>query len=193
MKLTGILAAVMVLASAMACAQPLPNAPQTPPTLTDTEWQSIEHLPRGKPIFVRVANAPPLDCLFAGATDQFLFCDPIKDSWRRIGFQIERANVLQVSAIRVDHDWHPVVLGVAAVVGIAAGVNAVRGYSANQAAGIGLMAGSVTAAIGLGVEGGLPPPGGNWPVMGVQVNVPLQTMGRMARVPRVPRLLRPRR
>jgi hypothetical protein len=74
--------------------QALPDAP-SPAPLPDPTWDRLKNLTNGEPIVVRNDNGPPVHCLFAGATDAYLFCSPPGNP-PGVGYRFDRASVISV-------------------------------------------------------------------------------------------------
>jgi hypothetical protein len=86
-------------APAAASQAPLPEAP--PPAATSSVWNRIQHLPRGEEIKVNYGRGPWDRCRFAGATDQYLFCEPGEDSGQAQEYRIDR---FSIADFKIDHD-----------------------------------------------------------------------------------------
>ncbi len=85
-------------------------------------WQRIEHLPRGEQIKVNYGRGPWDRCRFAGATDEYLFCEPGDDSDRAQEYRIDR---FSIADFKIDHDerngrliFSGVILGAGVVLGV---------------------------------------------------------------------------
>jgi hypothetical protein len=154
----------LVLLPAAAAAQALPDdpAPSTPPSaqsasssrqaipLADGVWIRVQKIANGEEVLVTNTYGPPLRCRFAGATDDYLFCDP-PGSPAGAGYRFERDSVLDVKVVRPPRNWHPgllsAMIGGGLIVGIAASSNTDAGH-ATEAGLIGaLIAGGIAAPL----------------------------------------------
>jgi len=162
MKTIAPILMAMLLAPLAVRAQTLPNAPVPAPApapappLSDAEWQRIEQLNSGQTISIHVLNGFPLECRFAVATEEYLFCDAMDAPAGASGYRIDRANVLSVRVVRPERDWHPVLLTFIAAGGVLTGLGASRTLDDGRAAAIGVLGALVTAGIGMSMP---PPPG----------------------------------
>jgi hypothetical protein len=102
MKQILIFLIAIVLLPAAVQPQALPDAPSpvpanqpTPTPPPDPAWDRLKNLTNGEPIVVRNDNGPPVHCLFAGATDAYLFCNPPGNPLG-VGFRFDRASVISV-------------------------------------------------------------------------------------------------
>jgi hypothetical protein len=141
------------------CAQALPDAPvpappnpqaSVPPAPYDARWNRIEQISDGQLIVVRTTHGDKVRCRFAGATNNCLFCDPPGMQSSQPGLRFDRASIVSVREAEPKSDRHPVLLTVAAVLGIAVGVAAAQGDDDRTAA----LAGFLTAGLvgGLGYQ-----------------------------------------
>jgi hypothetical protein len=136
-----------------AFAQTLPDIPTPAP---DPAWQHVENLAPGAAIVVRNDNGPPVHCLFASATDTYLFCDPPGNP-AGIGFRFDRARVVSVDLdlppntaqfAAPRHNYHPVWLSSIIAGGLIVGICAAQNTDAGTAAREGVLGALVVAAIG---------------------------------------------
>lgn len=150
MKRIVLVLAASILLSAAAFAQAPPeNSNPAPPN--DALWNRVMALPRGQPIMVVNTYGPPLHCEFAGATNDFLFCDP-PAAPPDTGYRFERASVLDVTVQRRQVIRHPGVLISAAVAGIALGLGSTRTLNDRDAATVGLISALVAGSAGLAMS-----------------------------------------
>jgi hypothetical protein len=120
-------------------------------------WDRVKEIARGAAIVVRNDNGPPLHCLFAGATDAYLFCDPPGNP-PDTGFRLDRAVIVSVDldrptpySARFDRpkpDYHPVYLSSIIAGGLIVGICATTSADNTTAAEEGLIGALVVAAIG---------------------------------------------
>ncbi len=148
-------------------------------------WDRIEHLPRGEKIKVNYGHGPWDRCRFAGATDQYLFCEPGEDSDRAQEYRIDR---FSIADFKIDHDVRNGRLIYTSVVvgsGLALGIRAAQNSHADpEAVGIvgGLLGAGLGALVGVPfsclsghcVELHLPPPQPG--AYGIGFNVPLRRL-----------------
>ena len=147
MKSHCLILAAMILLPAAARTQALPDnpAPAPPP---DPMWSQVKQLVIGQEIQVKPTIGYPVHCRFTGATDAYLFCDPDRPLPGARGYQFGRAQVVSVKISHPRANWHPVLLGSAAAVGIAVGASYARSMDASQAATVGFTSALVWGAIG---------------------------------------------
>jgi hypothetical protein len=144
------------LLPAIARPQALPDAPSPAPP-SDPMWDRVKDLANGAAIVVRNDNGPPVHCLFAGATDAYLFCNPSTNP-PGVGFRLDRATVVSVDldrptprSARFDRpqpNYHPAYLACIIGGGLIVGITATRDLNADQSARIGVVGALVVAAIG---------------------------------------------
>ena len=109
-------------APAVQAPAPLPEAPAPAPEPRSAIWDRIEHLPRGEKIKVDYGHGAKDRCRFAGATDQYLFCEPGEDSDRAQEYRIDR---FSIAGFKIDHDERNgrlIFAGVALGAGLALGI-----------------------------------------------------------------------
>jgi hypothetical protein len=107
---------LMLLVSApLAWTQGLPNGtnsepkaiPETPPPLVAEanggkhDWNRVRQLAHDEEINVWASNSRHVRCLFTGATEDFLFCEPVYRSWDRAGGEY-RFNRVDVDKVRLE-------------------------------------------------------------------------------------------
>jgi hypothetical protein len=136
--------------------QALPDAPSPAPPL-DPMWDRVKDLANGAAIVVRNDNGPPVHCLFAGATDAYLFCDPPTNP-PGVGFRFDRASIVSVDldrpapySPRFDRpqpNYHPAYLASIIAGGLIVGICATRTMDAGESASTGAIGALVVAAIG---------------------------------------------
>lgn len=154
--ITVFLVGILLLVPAVARSQALPEAP-APAQPTDPMWDRVKDLANGAAIVVSNDNGPPVHCLFAGATDAYLFCNPSTNP-PGVGFRFDRAAIVSVDldrptphSARFDRpkpDYHPVYLSSIIAGGLIVGIVATRSMDAGQSADIGVIGALVVAAIG---------------------------------------------
>lgn len=163
----------------------LPEAPTPPPASGSAMWDRVEHLPRGEKIKINYGRGPWDRCRFAGATDQYLFCEPGEDSDRAQEYQIDR---FSITDFKIDHDVRNgrlIYTGVMLGTGLALGIRASQTNAADpEAAGIigGLLGTGLGALVGVPfsclsghcVELHLPPPSPPPMAYGIGINLPLR-------------------
>ena len=112
-------------------------------------WDRIEHLPRGEKIKVSYGRGPSERCRFAGATDQYLFCEPGDESDRMQEYRIDR---FSVADFKIDHDERNGRLIFAAVTlasGVALGIRCAQNQVyQNDAESAGMLCGLLGAGLG---------------------------------------------
>ena len=135
--------------------QALPNAPSPAPP--DPAWDHVLSLARGQPIVVSNDYGPPVHCLFASATDTFLFCDP-QGNPAGVGYRFDRASVISVefdlpaqNSARLDRpqrNYHPVYLASILAGGLIVGMCATRTMDDGNSAKAGAIGALVVGIIG---------------------------------------------
>lgn len=168
-------------ASAITPQSPLPESPAPAPG--SAMWDRIEHLPRGEKIKVSYGHGPTDRCIFAGATDGYLFCEPSEDGPAQ-EYRIDR---FRIADFKIDHDVRNGRLIYTAVTfgtGLALGIRSSQiSHADPEAAGIvgGLLGTGLGALIGVPfsclsghcIELQLPPPSPPPMGYGIGYNVPL--------------------
>jgi hypothetical protein len=142
--------------SATLIAQNLPDAP-APAPYAPAGWNLVKNLSKDEPIVVRDENGPPVHCLFAGATDQYLYCDPPGNP-AGVGFRFDRASIVSVGLDlpqrnnaqfdRPQRNYHPAWIASILAGGLLTGIVATRTTSDGNAAKAGLIGAGVVAVIG---------------------------------------------
>jgi hypothetical protein len=136
--------------------QALPDAPEAVPPDTpsaqptqapDSAWFRIQRFANGQPIVVYSTYGPPMHCRFAGATTDYLFCDP-PNSPAGTGYRFERASVVNVTVSHEPRNWHPAWLSSMIAGGLVVGLIATRSTDAGTAAEAGLVGAGVVGLIG---------------------------------------------
>jgi len=174
-----ILAALLLLpgaagAQALPDNRALPDNPAPAPA-PDPAWDRITSLPYGTPIVVGNDNGPPVRCLFAGATDAYLFCNPPGNP-PGVGFRFDRARIISVDLdlpagngaqfAALQRDYHPGWIASMIAGGLIVGLCATRTTDDGHAAQAGAIGALVVGAIGAPLAfmprprfagGGLPP------------------------------------
>jgi hypothetical protein len=182
------LAVPAVAVTAVARPQALPDAPAAAQSASSTTataqppdlfWHRIQELVHGQEIRVYTNYGPPLLCLFAGATDADLFCDPPGNP-AGTGYRLDRASVLNVALTRQapemnagrpkpERDRHPVLLTCMAIGGVLTGVAASKSANFQQSAAIGLLGAGVVGGFGVMIS--------TTPPAGVGIALPLGRRG----------------
>ncbi len=156
MKHLSLLLATLILVRSAAPAQSLPDNP-TPVLPPDPMWERLENLVPGTPIAIRNDNGPPVHCLFASATDEYLFCDPPGNP-PSVGFRLDRAaiagvdldwrtqNVAQFE--RPQRNYHPAWIASMLAGGLIVGICATRTMDDGSAARAGAIGALVVGVIG---------------------------------------------
>ncbi len=136
--------------------QALPDAPSAAPQtappaqatqLPDPAWFRIQRFANGQPIVVYSTYGPPMRCRFAGATTDYLFCDP-PDSVAGTGFRFDRGSVVNVTLSHEPRNWHPAWLSSMIAGGLVVGIIAAQSTNAGSAAGAGLAGAGIVGLIG---------------------------------------------
>jgi hypothetical protein len=135
-------------------AQSLPDAPAPAP---DPAWTGMQSLPNGQAIVVTDIENRSVHCLFAGATEEYLFCNPAGNP-PGVGFRFDRAQVLSIDLDRPDapqtqvrdreHNYHPAWISSMIAGGLIVGLVASQHTSAGQATEDGLIGAGVVGLIG---------------------------------------------
>ncbi|MGP8250404.1 MAG: hypothetical protein ACLQHF_00105 [Terracidiphilus sp.] len=137
-------------------AQTLPDAP-TPAPPNPAGWNLVKNLTNGEPIVVRDDNGPPVHCLFAGASDLYLFCNPPGNP-PGVGFRFDRTSIVSVDLDlppqknaqfdRPQTNYHPAWIASILAGGLVTGIIATRSTNNGNAAKAGLIGALVVGAIG---------------------------------------------
>jgi len=163
MKNSSLILLAFAVAPVISIAQGLPDDPAPlPPTVQSSSasnpapswagsaseqvWARVRRIANGQEVKVTNTYGPPLRCRFEGATDDYLFCDPL-GSPSGTGYQFERASVLDVRVMREPHNWHPGLLSAMIAGGLITGIAATGRTDAGHAAQAGLIGALVTGAI----------------------------------------------
>jgi hypothetical protein len=118
--------------------QPAPNPPApTPAPRPDAFWRRAQQIANGEEVMVTSTYGPRLRCRFLGATDDYLFCDP-PGSPAGTGYRFERATVLDVKVVP-PHNWHRGFLSAIIAGGLVAGISASCNTDPANAAKYGLI------------------------------------------------------
>jgi hypothetical protein len=183
MKRLNLFLSILLLLPAAAFTQSLPDSPAPAPP-PDPAWERVEHLTQGAPIVVRNDNGPPVHCLFSGATDAYLFCDPPGNP-PGVGWRFDRASIISVDLDRPSqsgaqlsapqHDYHPAWIASILAGGLIVGLAATRTMDDGDAAKAGAIGALVVGAIGAPLAF-LPRPnavsaGPVYPVFGLRVPI----------------------
>jgi hypothetical protein len=95
MRSLALLLLLVALAPALLLAQSLPDSP-TPPPSGSADWNRVGSLVHDQEIVVSARGGRQLRCLFTGATDATLFCEPYLSRAGDGEFHFDRADVDQV-------------------------------------------------------------------------------------------------
>jgi hypothetical protein len=153
--------------------QMVPDAPAPAP---DPAWTGLQSLANGQAIVVTDIENRSVHCLFAGATEEYLFCCPAGNP-PGVGFRFDRAQVLSVDLDRPnaprahvrsrERNYHPGWISSMIPGGIIVGLVASQNTSAGHAAEDGLIGAGVVGLIGAPVaflpHPQLTPPGRPYP------------------------------
>jgi hypothetical protein len=134
-------------ATASQTTQPAAASAPEKPAAPNGDWRKIQRLAHGEPIVVNSSYGPSLQCRFAGATEDALFCDA-PGSPEGTGYSFERAKVISVEASRPERNYHPVWIASIIAGGLAVGLIATKSNDAGDAARIGGIGALVVGAIG---------------------------------------------
>jgi uncharacterized membrane protein YeaQ/YmgE (transglycosylase-associated protein family) len=156
MKPLTILLVAIVLLPLFAHPQALPDNPAPAPA-PDPAWDRVRNLTHGQPIIVVEDNRPPVHCLFSGATDDYLFCDPAGNP-PGVGYRFDRASVISVDLDlpaqnrahfdRPERNYHPAWIASILAGGLVVGICATRSMDDGDAARAGAIAALVVAVVG---------------------------------------------
>ena len=140
----------------LARAQALPDNP-TPAPAPDPMWARVQNLKPGTPIVVSDTYGPPLRCLFSGATEAYLDCNPSGNP-PDTGFRFNRVDLLSVEldrpgqnalqAKRTTHNYHPGWIASMVIGGTLMGVAFAQQVDTAHAAEGGAISALVIGAIG---------------------------------------------
>jgi hypothetical protein len=148
-QLTFVLLGILPVA---ARSQELPDTPQ-PAKPGDSGWNRVRGLARGDEVYIQTAGGMHQVCRFGGATEDYLFCDPLFDGMSEGGYRLNRA---EVEGIRLEpRRWSlKRSVGVGAAVGFALPLVAhrasdpvPRAIEAPIIAGVGAFAGLVLSPV----------------------------------------------
>jgi len=155
MKRILIFLMAIVLAPA-ARPQALPDNP-TPAPPPDPAWDRLKSLIVGTPLVVHSDNGPAVHCLFAGATDDYLDCNPPGNP-AGVGYRFDRASVAGVdldlpaqNTARVkapERNYHPAWLACILAGGLIVGIGSTSTDDAGTSARNGALAAGVVGLIG---------------------------------------------
>jgi uncharacterized membrane protein YeaQ/YmgE (transglycosylase-associated protein family) len=154
MKNFSLILTTLLLVPGAARAQALPDNPAPAP---NPAWDRVQNLTNGTPVVVRNDNAPPVHCLFAGATDSYLFCDPPGNP-PGVGFRFDRASIVSVDLdlpmqngaqfAAPQRNYHPVWIASILAGGLIVGICATRTTDDGTAAKAGAIGALVVGVIG---------------------------------------------
>jgi hypothetical protein len=149
-----LISIALVLLPAVLWSQALPDAPVP---AHDPAWDRLKSLNNGEAIVVRNDDGSLVHCLFAGATDAYLFCDP-QGNPPGVGFRFDRTRVVSVErdqpaprAARFrapDLSQHPAWIASILAGGLIVGISATGTADAEDAARAGAIGALVVAIIG---------------------------------------------
>ena len=136
--------------------QALPDAPAPAPP-PDPTWDRVRSLTPGQPIIISNDYGPPVHCLFARATDVYLFCDPPGNP-TGVGYRFDRASIVSIDLDlparnnarfdRPDRNYHPVWIASILAGGLVVGICATRTMDDGDSARAGAIAALVVGIIG---------------------------------------------
>jgi hypothetical protein len=160
-KELGIVLAFCATWHPLAHSQALPDNPAPVPAI-DPTWTRVQNLSPGTTIVVTDTYGPPERCLFAGATADYLDCNPAGNP-PGTGFRFNRADVISVEldrlgqngpgqnapqAARTKHNYHPGWIASMVVGGTLMGVGFAQMTDAGHAAAGGAISAVLIGAIG---------------------------------------------
>jgi len=152
------LAMLLLAFGFLSCAagQVLPDNP-TPAPIPDPAWGRLQSLVNGQPVVVDNTNGPPVHCLFAGVTEDYLFCEPHGNP-AGVGFRFDHSDVLGVDldlphpmptqASRPERNYHPAWISSMIAGGMIVGLIASKTTDAGTAAEDGLIGAGIVGLIG---------------------------------------------
>ncbi|WP_197414093.1 hypothetical protein [Terracidiphilus gabretensis] len=136
--------------------QALPDNP-APAQAHDPMWARVQNLKPGTPIVVSDTYGPPVRCLFAGATEASLDCNPFGNP-PNTGFRFNRVDVISVeldrpgqNTLQAKHaprNYHPGWIASMVVGGTLMGVGFAQQVSAGHAAAGGAISAVIIGGIG---------------------------------------------
>lgn len=187
--LRAIPVAVLLATFSLAVAQNLPSSPPPAP-LSDPAWSNLQRLTIGSPVIVTDDQGRTVHCLFAGATDDYLFCNPFGNP-AGVGYRFDHANVIAVDldlpsrpvvqAVPREHNYHPAWISSMIAGGFIVGLCATRSTDAATSAKAGLIGAGIVGAIGAPMaflpRPEMAPPGPVYPpfVFGARLRIPSHT------------------
>ena len=149
--------AIALLALALlpiARAQNLPDAPAPAP---DPAWVRLQTLANSQPIVITTTDSRSVHCLFAGISDDYLFCNPAGNP-PGVGYRFDRAQVASVDldrpgapisqAHRPERNYHPAWIASMIAGGIVVGLCASQGTDAAKATQDGFIGAAIVGLIG---------------------------------------------
>jgi hypothetical protein len=139
-----------------AASQALPDNP-TPAPFPDPAWTRLQSLVNGQLIVVDNTSGPPVRCLFAGVTENYLFCNPPGNP-AGVGFRFDHSDVLAVDLdlphalptqpSRRERNDHPAWISSMIAGGAITGLIASQHTDAGKAAQDGLIGTGIVGLIG---------------------------------------------
>ena len=146
MKHVSLVSLVIALGSAAAGAQTLPDNP-SPTTPGTAGWSRLGNLARGEEITVAQTGQYSLHCRYAGATDDYLFCDEAVPWTSNSSYRIERAEIENVRMDQSRTVARMIVCGGAIAGGLWFGISSSKSDNTQISVASGLLGAGVGALI----------------------------------------------
>jgi hypothetical protein len=137
-------------------AQALPETP-SPVQLSDPAWNRLQNIAYGTPIVVTDIRGQSVHCLFAQATDAYLFCwppgNPPEARYRLnhadvIGVDVDMTARSTLQPTQAEHNYHPAWISSMIAGGFIVGLIASQNTDAGRAAEDGLIGAGIVGIIG---------------------------------------------